>query len=140
MKKAPARRIKFEGLTMQVTQKRFVNALLLNVSGRIDRETADEFKAALLPHIEQCRVGGDAVLLDLSELQYISSLGFQVLLVAQRKAKTQGGAFGVAALQPAVKAVFDVANLSKVIRCHDSVEQALAEMSHRAHAAYLQGK
>ncbi|MGQ0524355.1 MAG: STAS domain-containing protein [Betaproteobacteria bacterium] len=125
---------------MQVTEHRFANALLLKVSGRIDRDTADTFKSALEPHLQRCRVGGDVLLLDFSDLQYISSLGFQVLLLAQRKAKTQSGSFGVAALQPAVKTVFDVANLAKVIRCHDTVELALAEMSHTARIAYMQSK
>lgn len=125
---------------MQVTEQRFDNALLLKISGRIDRDTADDFKAALQPHLEKCRVGGDVVLLDFSDLQYISSLGFQVLILAQRKARAQNGSFGVAALQPAVKSVFDIANLAGVIRCHETVEKALAEMSHRAHVAYTQGK
>lgn len=125
---------------MQVTEQRFDNALLLKVSGRIDRDTADEFKASLQPHLEKCRLGGDVLLLDFSDLQYISSLGFQVLLLAQRKAKTQSGSFGIAALQPAVKSVLDVANFAKVIRCHENVEKALAVMSHSAHTAYLQGR
>jgi anti-anti-sigma factor len=125
---------------MQFTEQRFDNALLFKVSGRIDRDTADEFMTTLQPHLERCRLDGEVLILDFSDLQYISSLGLQVLVLAQRKAKTQNGSFGVAALQPTVKSVFDVANFAGVIRCHDSVERALAVMSHSAHAAYTQGK
>jgi anti-anti-sigma factor len=125
---------------MQFIEQRFDNALLLKVSGRIDRDTANEFKTSLQPHLERCRPGGDVVILDFSDLQYISSLGFQALLVAQRKAKTQNGAFAIAGLQQAVQSVFEVANFSGVIHCHDTVVKALATMSHSAHAAYTQGK
>ena len=123
---------------MQLTEQRFGNALLLKLSGRIDRDTADEFKTALQPHLDNCKGGGHVLLLDFSDLQYISSLGFQALLLAHRKAKTQNGLFAIAALQPAVKSVFDTANFAGVIRRYETVEKALAEMSHSAHAAYMQ--
>jgi anti-anti-sigma factor len=125
---------------MQFIEQRYDNALLIKVAGRLDRDSADEFKATLLPHVEKCRPGGHVLLLDFSDLEYISSLGFQVLLLAQQKARTQSGSFGIAALQPQVKSVLDVANFAKVIRCHDTVEKALGVMSHSAHTAYLQGR
>ena len=43
---------------MQVTEQRFGNALLLAVSGRLDRETADLFSASLQPHLDNCKTGG----------------------------------------------------------------------------------
>lgn len=121
---------------MQVTEQRAGNALLLKVSGRIDRTTADDFQAALLPRLEQCKTGGDVIVLDFSAVEYISSAGFRVLLLAQRKAKTQSGAFGVASLQGGVKDVFDISNFAGVIRCYGNVRDALAELSPGALASY----
>ena len=123
---------------MQVTEQRFGNALLLRVSGRIDRDTADAFSAALQPHLNNCKTGGDVLLLDIAGVQYISSLGIQVLLRAQRMAKTQSGSFAVAALQGGVKAVFDTANFASAIRCYESVDKALSEMSYSAYTIYKQ--
>jgi len=124
---------------MQLIEERIGDALLLKASGRIDRTTADSFKTALLPHLEQCKPGGHVIVLDFSAIDYISSVGFQVLLVAQRRAKTQYGVIALAALQPGVKAVFEIANFSKVIRCYDSVRDALAELSPSALASYTPG-
>ena len=124
---------------MQLIEERVGDALLLKASGRIDRTTADSFKTALLPHLEQCKPGGHVIVLDFSAIDYISSVGFQVLLVAQRRAKTQYGVIALAALQPGVKAVFEIANFSKVIRCYDSVRDALAELSPSALASYTPG-
>ncbi len=123
---------------MQLIEERIGEALLLKASGRIDRTTADSFKTALQPHLEQCKPGGHVIVLDFSAIEYISSVGFQVLLVAQKRAKTQYGVIALAALQPGVKAIFEIANFSKVIRCYDSVRGALAEMSPSALAAYTQ--
>ena len=124
---------------MQLTDQRIGNALLLKVSGRIDRASADDFKKALGPYLAQCKPGGVVLVLDFSAVEYISSIGFQVLLVAQRQAKTQYGAIAVAALQPGVKSIFEIANFSKVIRCHESVRDALADLSPLALASYTQG-
>ncbi len=121
---------------MQLVEQRVGDALILKASGRIDRTTADGFKGALQPHLEQCKPGGNVIVLDFSGIDYISSVGFQVLLVAQKRAKAQFGVIAIAALQPGVKAIFEIANFSKVIRCYDSVRAALAEMSPAALASY----
>lgn len=124
---------------MQLIEERIADALLLKASGRIDRTTADSFKTALQPHLEQCKPGGHVIVLDFSAIEYISSVGFQVLLVAQKRAKTQYGVIALAALQPGVKTVFEIANFSKVIRCYDSVRNALTELAPSALASYTQG-
>jgi anti-anti-sigma factor len=123
---------------MQLIEERIGEALLLKASGRIDRATADPFKTALQPHLEQCKPGGPVIVLDFSAIEYISSVGFQVLLVAQKRAKAQYGVIAIAALQPGVKAIFEIANFSKVIRCYDSVRDALAELSPSSLASYTQ--
>ena len=110
---------------MQLTEQRVGDALLLKTSGRIDRTTADPFKAALQPYLDQCKPG-QVIVLDFSGIDYISSVGFQVLLVAQKRAKAQQGAVVLAALQPGVKSIFEIANFSKVIRCYDTVDSAVA--------------
>jgi len=121
---------------MHLIEERIGNALLLKASGRLDRTTADTFKASLQPYLEQCKPGGHVIVLDFSAIEYVSSIGFQVLLMAQNRAKTQYGAIAIAALQPGAKAVFEIANFSKVIRCFDSVRDALAELSPLALASY----
>ncbi len=121
---------------MQLSEERLGDACLLKASGRIDRAAVETFRTALQPYLEQCKPGGHVIVLDLSAIDYISSLGFQVLLVAQRRAKAQYGSIAIAALQPGVKAIFEVANFGSVIRCFESVRDALAELSYSALASY----
>jgi len=64
---------------MELSPRRFADAVVLAPAGRIDQSSADAFKAALAPHLERCADGGDRVVLDLSGVDYISSAGLRVL-------------------------------------------------------------
>jgi anti-anti-sigma factor len=123
---------------MQLTEQRVGDALVLKASGRIDHATAESFRKALQPYLDQCKQG-DALVLDMSDIEYISSVGFQVLLAAQRKAKSHQISLAVAALRPAVKGIFEMANFAKAIRCFDTVRDAFAEIAPKALASYTSG-
>jgi anti-sigma B factor antagonist/stage II sporulation protein AA (anti-sigma F factor antagonist) len=121
---------------MQLTERRIGNALVLAASGRVDHASAEDFKTALQPHLQQCKAGGDVVVLDFSGVEYISSVGLRVLMLAAKQAKSQGGAIAVAALQPVVKEIFEISRFTLVIPCFAGVRDALAELSPLALAAY----
>ena len=121
---------------MQLTERRIGNVLVLATSGRIDHASAEGFKAALQPHLAQCKAGGDVVVLDFSGVEYISSVGLRVLMLAAKQTKSQGGAIAVAALQPVVKEIFDISRFTLVIPCFAGVRDALAQLSPSALAAY----
>jgi anti-anti-sigma factor len=123
---------------MQLIEQRIGNALVLSASGRIDHATAESFRKSLQPYLEQSK-HGDAIVLDMSEIEYISSVGFQVLLAAQRKSKAQQVSLAVAALRPGVKGIFEMANFAKAIRCFDNVRDALAEIAPKVVDSYTQG-
>ena len=123
---------------MQLIEQRVGDAMVLKTSGRIDHATAESFRKALQPYLDRCKQG-DALVLDMSDIEYISSVGFQVLLAAQRKAKSNQISLAVAALRPAVKGIFEMANFAKAIRCFDTVRDALAEIAPKALASYTQG-
>ena len=63
------------------------DAVLVRVDGRVDEATWEEFGAALQEAVEQAgRSGLPTVVIDLSELDYMSSRGLRVLTVAKRQA------------------------------------------------------
>jgi anti-anti-sigma factor len=124
---------------MQLTSRRFGNALVLATEGRIDHASAEGFKGALEPHLEQCKAGADVVVLDLSAVDYISSVGLRVLMLAAKQSKSQGGAIAVAALKPVVKEIFEISKFNLVIPCFAGVRDALGELAPAALAAYGAG-
>jgi anti-anti-sigma factor len=121
---------------MQLTNRRIGNAVLLAAAGRIDHASAEGFKAALQPHLENCRAGGDVVVLDFSGVEYISSVGLRVLMLAAKQARGAQGSIAVAALQPVVREIFEISKFTLVLPCHVGVREALAALAPAALASY----
>lgn len=121
---------------MDLTPKRYVDAVVLSPSGRIDHSTSEGFKAALAPFLARCAAGQDRILLDLAGVEYISSVGLRVLMLASKQVKAQGGSIGVAALQPDVKEIFDISRFTMVLDVFPSVREGLARLSPAALAAF----
>ncbi|PKO38185.1 MAG: anti-sigma factor antagonist [Betaproteobacteria bacterium HGW-Betaproteobacteria-6] len=68
--------------------------------------------------------GHPPVLLDFGGVDYISSAGLRVLMMASRRAKAQKGAFAIAALQPLVQEVFAISRFNLIVPCYASVDSA----------------
>lgn len=98
--------------------------LVVSVSGRIDHSTSDEFAQAFEPLLQACLPDRPPVLLDFSGVDYISSAGLRVLMMASRRAKAQKGVFAIAQLQPLVQEVFSISRFNLIMPCYISVEAA----------------
>src|SRR5882672_254754 len=121
---------------MQVSQERYGDALVLTPVGRVDNSTTDGLRAELNAHLAACRKGGDRLVLDFSKVDYISSVGLRVLMLAAKKTREQDGSIVVAALQPVVREIFEISRFNLVFQCFGTVREALGKVSATALAAY----
>jgi anti-anti-sigma factor len=121
---------------MDLPLTRFSDTVVLAPAGRIDHGSAEGFKDALRPHLERCAAGRDQLVLDLSGVDYISSAGLRVLMLARKQAKAQGGTLLVAGLTPVVKEIFEISRFTVVFEVFPSVRDALARISPGAVAAF----
>lgn len=121
---------------MQISQQSYGDTRVLALTGRIDNGTSEAFKARIGELAAACSANGDRVVLDFSAVDYISSVGLRVLMLAARQSREQGGTIVVAALQPVVREIFDISRFSMVFECFGSVREALAKISPPALAAY----
>ncbi len=99
------------------------------VSGRVDHASANLLEAALAPFLANCKADGQPLLLDFSQVEYISSVGLRVLMLTAQQAKAQKGQVGVAALTEVVRVVFEVSRFNMVLRVFASVEQGVEALS-----------
>ena len=111
---------------MELAARRFANTLVLSPAGRLDHAAAEGFTGALLGHLETCRAGQDLVVLDLSGVPYIASVGLRALMLASKQAKTQGGTLVLAALSPVVQEIFEISRFTLIFPLFPSVRDALA--------------
>ena len=72
---------------MEITVQEFKHVVLIKITERIDSSTAPEVEQV----IESLRYRGRyKLVIDISQLEYISSAGYRVLLLAQRNSMRHG--------------------------------------------------
>ena len=121
---------------MNVTSRRFANAVVVLAAGRLDQDTCEAFRGDLLKYVEEAAHGGGAIVLDLSALEYVSSAGLRCFMLASRQAKAQHGRIFVAALQPMVAEIFQISHFNLVFQVFPSVREAVEAVSAEAAAAF----
>lgn len=99
-------------------------ARVIRVAGRIDQSTADNFSQMLKPYLDACDASSAPLVIDFSGVEYISSVGLRVLMLAARQVKAQNGKVAIAALTPVVAEVFQISRFNLVFKVLGSVEQA----------------
>jgi anti-anti-sigma factor len=121
---------------MELSPRRFADAMVVTPAGRVDQSNVDAFSAALAPHVQRCAAGQDAVVLDLSRLEYISSAGLSVLMLAAKQSKAQKGTLLVCGLKPFVQEIFQISRFTMIFTITPSLREALAKASAPALAAF----
>lgn len=114
----------------------FANVVLIEVEGRIDHGTAPAFGSAMLPHVEGCSGEEKKLLIDLGKVNYMSSAGLRVLMIAAKGCRKQDGKMALAGLQPTVQEVFKIGRFDMVFEVFASARDALAAISPAAAAVY----
>jgi anti-sigma B factor antagonist len=124
---------------MNVTSRRYAQATVLRVSGRLDQDTCEGFRGDLMKHVESAVKAGGAIVLDLSGLEYVSSAGLRCFMLASRQAKQHQVRIFVADLQPMVHEIFTISHFNLVFQMFPTVREALGAISAEAASAYDKG-
>ena len=104
-------------------------ALILRVSGRVDGDTAPELERTC----RQWITPRDAnLILDLSDVPYISSAGLSSVLSAGKEIDRQGGRLLLCGLAGRIKQVFEFSGFDSLFPMFDTAEAALADCANQA--------
>ena len=122
---------------MQFATHRYAEALVAQPTGRIDHTNAAAFEGALAPLLVEAGDAGGAVVLDFAAVEYISSVGLRVLMIAAKQMREKRAALVVAATQPVVAEIFAISRFDKVLTLCASVEDAVGYCSEAARAAWV---
>ena len=121
---------------MQIEARHFADTTVARPAGRIDHRSAADFEAALAPLLARTAAAQGALVLDLSGVDYISSVGLRVLMIAAKQMRAADARLSVAALQSVVAEIFAISRFEKVLTVCASVDDALAPGSAEALAAW----
>ena len=95
---------------MKVTFQRGENEITLKIVGRIDTITAPDLEEIINDDIE----GTEKLILDIEEVEYISSAGLRVLLAAQKK-MNKLGMMKVTNVRAEVMEVFELTGFTDIL-------------------------
>jgi anti-anti-sigma factor len=124
------------GPDMIVTQARFADVVVLSIAGRVDHGTSEELRNALAAPLGRCEAGQDHLVLDFAGVDYISSAGLRVLMLAAKQASAQKGFLALAAVQPLVREILEISKFTLVLRTEPSVRDAVGAASGAGIAAF----
>lgn len=102
------------------------DVLVMEVSGRLDNDTSQFFFDCLQGEIEE---GNTRVVLDCSELTFLSSLGIGTLIRIQSRLKQRGGTVKLAAVPGVVADVLRVVHLDRLLDIYPDVAAAVASFA-----------
>lgn len=108
---------------LEITERRAGAVDIVAVKGRLDAassETAEERINRLLD------AGGKNLLINLCDLDYISSSGLRVLLAALKRLKKDGGTLRIACGNPQILEVFTMAGFHRIFSLFPDEAAALA--------------
>lgn len=111
-----------ETSTLEITTQEMKRVDLITVSGRVDSSTAPELEEALQGRLDDGRYN---LVLDLSDVNYLSSAGLRAMVSALRTCKGKGGDVRVAAPSERVQEVLELAGLDALFKSYDDVTLAV---------------
>jgi anti-anti-sigma factor len=114
---------------LQITTRHLADVVIAAPAGRIDHQSAAGLEAALAPLIAGTAERRGALVLDFSGVEYISSVGLRVLMVAARQMREHHTVLVVAALQAVVAEIFAISRFDRVLTVTVTLDDALARCS-----------
>jgi len=111
---------------MTLAIEKIGDVLLVKPAGQIHSANAAEIEAQLNAQVQ---AGEHKVLIDMSDLAFISSAGLRVLLVLAKRLKQEGGKLVLCALNPQVLEVMEISGFLSILTTVGTRDEALARLA-----------
>ena len=108
---------------MEITVNEYKRVAVITVTGRIDSATSAEFESTINDVIEK---GKHNLVLDLSDIEFLSSAGLRILVTTRKALQAAGGDVVLAEPSDRVVETLDTAGLNVLFERYDTREAAIA--------------
>ena len=122
---------------IEITERATADIVTLSLSGKLDSTTAKTFEDTILGRIES---GNHRFVVELSQLEYISSAGLRVFALAGKRLNSANGKLVLCGFRKTiphntlnripdpVREVFDVAGFSSIFSTYSSHDDAIKDL------------
>lgn len=100
------------------------NISIVNLKGMLNNTTAPGLESELLGLVDH---GARQLLLDFSQVDYVSSAGLRVTLVLAKRLEQEAGRLVLCAMQPQVHEVFDISGFMAILKVETDRDAGLAK-------------
>lgn len=111
-------------MNLQVELEHRRNVLITRLRGELDHHTAELVRIQLDDAIQRGQV--NHLVLSLKELSFMDSSGLGVILGRYKMLKAKGGTMAVCELNPAVRRLFELSGLFKIVSVYENERNALS--------------
>ena len=107
---------------MNIKKDKIGNFSIIKIKGRIDTVHSGDLEKEVNHMFDN---GEQNLIFNCSGMNYISSSGLRVFLVAQKKAKAINGKLFLCEMQPAIQEIFRISGFSNLFKIFATQEEAL---------------
>jgi anti-sigma B factor antagonist len=99
---------------------------VFHIQGSVDTLSSEDLLQEFMVRIQtgRCRL-----VVDLSQVDYLSSAGLRSILTALKESHQEGGDLRLVAPQPRVAQILELAGLTPVLKTYGSIEEGVASFS-----------
>jgi anti-sigma B factor antagonist len=113
---------------MQISKKVIERTTVIEVAGSIDANNADELTSYLTGSIN---AGNCHIVVDLSQVNFMSSAGLRAILAGLKESKRFGGELQLAAAQPGVEKTLRISGFTSILNLFPNLEEAVSSSEDR---------
>src|SRR5215475_5667560 len=110
---------------MEISERKVGDVCIVQITGRLEWGTSDSLAQRLHHLIDD---GERRLVIDGEKLDYISSTGLRVLLVAAKRLKAVDGKIVLSSLKPHIIEVFEIAGFKSIFPIYGNVDQAAQQI------------
>ncbi len=100
---------------------------IISLSGRIDSKTAVDIQEEILPYVKE----NSQILLDMTQVDYLSSAGLRMLLILYRQANQQQASLTFVGITEEVKDVMSITGFLKYFKVYETREEGVKNLKKR---------
>jgi len=108
---------------MNIKKEKIGDFSILKIKGRVDTMHSSTLEGEVTKAFDS---GENNLIFNCSGMDYISSSGLRVFLIAQKKAKAINGKLYLCSMQPAIQEIFRISGFSNLFSIFNTQEEALA--------------